>query len=280
MRSCKILGILNVTPDSFFDGGKYIDLEGALAHAERLVREGADIIEIGGESNRPGSCPISLEEERERVVPVLKALQVLSHPLAIDTSKPAIAEEALQLGIQLLNNSIFSFEDDRMVRLAVEYNIDICVMHMQNSPFIMQKKPQYPDGVVPHVLEWFKQKCDFLISSGVDPSKIIIDPGIGFGKTTEHNIEILASLQTFKKLGFRVLLGSSRKSFLKNILKKPVSKLLPATLTINTMSILGGADMIRVHDVEAHSDVIEVLQYIKNQNLMSTYTNYDSRIVL
>ena len=253
----QLMGILNVTPDSFFDGGRYV--ENAIERALEIEREGADIIDIGGESSRPGASPVSEDEELQRVIPIIEHLQdKISIPISIDTRKAGVASAAVEAGATLIND-ITGFSDPAMCEVAASTGANICVMHMQGTPQIMQKNPHYPEGVVPHVLNWFEKRLESLFKTGIHEKKIILDPGIGFGKTISHNLEIIHNLQKFKTLGFPILLGVSRKSFMSKIVNKPAKKLLPTTVAMNTIAILSEVDIIRVHDVKEHRDVIDVL---------------------
>lgn len=259
MTKTKIMGIINVTPDSFYDHSRQSTLENAVATAIKMQADGADILDIGGESSRPGAAAVSEEEELKRVIPVIKAIvQEVNLPISIDTTKPIVARAAIKAGASFLND-ITGFNNKEMVNLAREFDVDICVMHMQGRPQTMQKNPHYEEGIIAHLLNWFKIKIDYLIQSGINPKKIILDPGIGFGKTVADNLEIIHNLRQLKQLDFAVLLGISRKSFLSKILDKPAAELLSATLAINAMAIASQIDIIRVHDVKEHSDIVRVL---------------------
>lgn len=261
MRKTKLMGILNATPDSFYDQGRFFDFSTACARGKQIEQEGADLIDIGGESARPGSQPISLREELDRVIPIIQVLhQELSIPVSIDTQKAKVAEKAVAAGASFLND-VSGFCDPDMQKLAADLNIPICIMHMQNHPQNMQQNPQYSDGVVPTLLDWFKKRIDQVVQSGVTLEKIYLDPGIGFGKTVAHNVEIIQNLPQFKAIGFPLLLGTSRKSFMGMILNKHASNLLPSTLAVNTLAILAEVAMIRVHDVQEHRDIIDFLNH-------------------
>lgn len=259
MSHTRLMGILNATPDSFFTDSRTPNVEQAVERALKLQGEGADLLDIGGESSRPGSCGVSETEELTRVIPIIQELQGrLSIPISIDTMKPAVAKAALGAGATLIND-ISGFSNPEMIRLAREARCDICVMHMQGTPFTMQKNPFYQEGIIPHLMQWFQEKAELLTSQGIEPERIIFDPGIGFGKTVADNLEIIHNLHGFKKLGFRLLLGVSRKSFLGKILNQPTNDLLPATLTANAIAVLNHVDIIRVHDVKEHRSVIDFL---------------------
>lgn len=258
----RLMGILNVTPDSVFDKGQWKELDKAIERGIEMYRQGADIIDIGGESTRPNATPVSEEDELVRVIPVILALKrEVPIPLSIDTMKPKVAEAAILAGATFIND-VSGFRDPAMRRLAVESQLPICVMHMQGTPQIMQNNPIYPEGVVKSVLSWLKQQIDLLLNEGVDSNQIIIDPGIGFGKTVADNREIIQNLNQFKALGFPVLIGASRKSFLGKLLNKPTSELLVATLAVHAVAIRANVDIIRAHDVAEHRDLINILSQL------------------
>lgn len=253
------MAIVNVTPDSFYASSRAASVEQAVAMALRMVDEGADLLDIGGESSRPGAKSVGEEEELERVMPLIKAIRErVSVPISIDTVKPAVGRAAARAGASLLND-ITGFSNPSMVEVAREYDMDMCVMHMQGTPETMQSNPFYEEGVVPALLKWFERRVENLLKQGVNERRIILDPGIGFGKTVADNLEILHNLPRLKALGFPLLFGASRKSFLGRILSKPANELLSATLGVNAVAIEGGADIIRVHDVREHRDLIDVL---------------------
>lgn len=258
----KVMGILNVTPDSYFDGGNYLGLDAALKRAMEMVAEGADILDIGGESTRPGAPPVSEEEELKRVIPVILEIRRLTPlPLSIDTVKPRVAAAALEAGATLIND-VSGFRDPEMQRIAAVADVDICVMHMQGTPQNMQVNPVYDQGVVPTLLDYFDRQIGTLVEAGVDPRRIIIDPGIGFGKTVADNLQIIHNLPLFKERGFPVLLGVSRKWFMQRILNRPASEMLAGTIAINTLAVKAGVDFLRVHDVLPHRDMITLLKQL------------------
>lgn len=253
------MGILNITPDSYYDGGKFNNIDSAILQGIKMFNEGADIIDIGAESTKPGAIPVSEKEELERILPVIRALKKeIPLPLSIDTLKPRVAEAALNEGISMLND-ITGFSNPDMITLAVESQVPICVMHMQGTPKTMQNNPFYKEGVVPHLIDWFLNRTMQLLQTGIKKENIIIDPGIGFGKTVEDNLKILHNLQKFKSLNFSVLVGLSRKSFMSRILNKTAVEILPATLAMNSIAVLKKTDIIRVHDVLEHRQVVDVL---------------------
>lgn len=263
MTKTKLMGILNVTPDSFFDESRFLAHDAAVSRGIQMAEESADILDIGGESTRPGSLPISVDEERQRVIPVIETLyKKIKIPISIDTTKPQIAAEAVEAGASLIND-VSGFSSMEMREVAASANVDICVMHMLDKPTTMQDSPYYEQGVTAHILEWFEKRVNLLIKAGVKKERIILDPGIGFGKTVAHNVEIIHNLKKFKTLGFPLLLGVSRKSFMTKILNRPASELLSATIVVNTIAIQSLVDIIRVHDVEEHRKVIDLLDYVK-----------------
>lgn len=261
-KKTQLMGILNCTPDSFFDGGRILETERAIEYGLRLFKEGADILDIGGESTNPDSTPIAENEEIQRVIPVIKGIRASSsRPISVDTFKPKVAEAALNAGANWIND-ITGFQNPAMRKLARESGSKICVMHLLGDPHT-QPLPVYPKGVISEILVFFKKRIDLLLSEGIDAAQIILDPGIGggaFGKTPDQSLLILKSLKKFQDLGFPILIGLSRKSFLQKILHKKASEILSTTLALNTMTILSGVEFIRVHDVAEHRDILTVLE--------------------
>lgn len=259
-----VMGILNVTPDSFSDGGRYVSLDSALSHAEQMIEEGVDIIDIGGESSRPGATPLSLQEEMDRVIPVIYALRDCGRPLSIDTYKPEIMREAILAGADMIND-IRGFQDASSHSLLAQSEVALCVMHMQNNPSTMQARPEYKD-VIDEVRAFLLKQTQQLLSAGVDPSRICIDPGFGFGKTLPHNLSLLKNIAQFSdQLGFPVLAGLSRKSMLGQITGKPVEKRLGASLAAALAAIHQGARIVRVHDVAETVDALAVWRTVSMQ---------------
>lgn len=259
----QLMGILNMTPDSCYDQGRWFDLEVAIQRGIQIYQEGADLIDIGGESTRPDATPVSEEEELRRVIPLIKALRnEVPIPLSIDTMKPKVAEEALLAGASFIND-VSGFRHPDMRKLAANSGVSICVMHMHETPATMQLNPTYPQGVIPFLLEWFRQQIDILLASGVQRHQIVLDPGIGFGKTVQDNIHILHNIKKIKELGCPVLIGLSRKSFLGKIIHKTYPQLLPVSLAANTLAIEAQVDIIRVHDVAEHRDIINLMDGLK-----------------
>jgi len=245
-----IMGVVNVTPDSFSDDGLFADAKAAMEHAHRLVEEGADILDIGGESTRPGSDFISLEEELNRVMPVLEGLaDSVSVPISIDTTKAEVARRALDTACAMVNDISAMRLDEAMLPLVAERRVPFCLMHMQGMPKDMQVEPHY-DDVVGEISQFLRERAEKAREAGADPADIIVDPGIGFGKTLRHNLEILWRLDELKSLGYPLLLGPSRKSFIGGILDLDVDERLEGTAASVALGIARGADIIRVHDVK------------------------------
>ena len=253
-----IMGILNVTPDSFSDGGKYLDPERAVERALEMQAQGADIIDVGGESTRPGSERVSADEELKRVKPVLEEIcDKLSIPVSIDTYKSEVAEAAIKAGAAMVNDISALRFDSRMVRVVREYDVPVVLMHMKGTPKDMQKNPHY-DDVMHEIVSFLHERKKFAVNSGIDEEKIIIDPGIGFGKRTgegiEDNCEIIRRLRELKVLDSPILVGPSRKTFIGNVCSDgrnplPVNQRLEGTLAAVALSAVNGADIVRVHDV-------------------------------
>jgi len=257
-----VMGVINVTPDSFSDGGLFSSAEAAVEHALRLVEEGADILDIGGESTRPGSDFISLDEELSRVMPVVEGLADSSEvPISIDTTKAEVAHRALDAGCAMVNDISAMRLDEEMLPLVVERGVPFCLMHMQGMPKDMQAEPHY-DDVVGEILRFLRERAEAAEEAGADPAKIIVDPGIGFGKTLQHNLEILRRLDELNSLGYPLLLGPSRKSFIGGILDLDVDERVEGTAASVALGIDHGADIIRVHDVKEMVRVARVADAI------------------
>ncbi|MCP4130452.1 MAG: dihydropteroate synthase [bacterium] len=263
-KKITIMGILNVTPDSFYDGGRYTDTEKAIERAYRMTEEGADIIDIGGESTRPGSESVSENEEIDRVCPVIEAIaKDIGVPLSVDTNKSGVAGAALRAGASIVNDiSGLSF-DTAMAGVVAEYKSGIVLMHIQGRPETMQNNPQY-HNILDEIYTFLENAANRAVEHGIDRNKIIIDPGIGFGKTLEDNYKIINNLERFKKMGVPLLIGLSRKSLIGKLYDEEVDR-LPATIALNTVSVIRGADILRVHDVREHRlalDSLEMLQKV------------------
>ncbi len=245
-----MMGVVNITPDSFSDGGQFFHAEKAIEHAKRLAKEGADIIDIGGESTRPGSDFVTLEEEMRRVIPVIEGIsKMVEVPISIDTYKSEIAKIALDMGASMINDISALRFDAKIADIAVDYDVPLILMHMKGTPKNMQIDPTY-DSVVNEIKEFLRERVNFAVTKGVKRNSIIIDPGIGFGKTTEHNYEIIRRLSELKELDLPILIGTSRKSFIGKTLDLDVNERLEGTLATITMSIINGADIVRVHEVK------------------------------
>lgn len=252
------MGILNVTPDSFYDGNCYFQFQKALDHGLQLVSEGADLIDIGGCSTKPYSTPPTIEEEIQRVVPVIEALKKeITLPISIDTYNYSVAKAALKAGATFLND-VTGLKDPKMLEIAKEFQDGVCIMHMQNQPQTMQIKPSYPNGVIEEIIAFLMKQTEAALKAKIDPSKIYLDPGLGFGKSLADNFEILQNLDKFRKLGFPLLIGLSRKSFLSNTLNKSPQEALFATIAANAF-IFSQVDIFRVHDVASHRDMVTIL---------------------
>lgn len=297
-RTC-IMGILNTTPDSFSDGGRYLACNDAVEQGLRLAAQGADILDIGGESSRPFATPVSVDEELDRVIPVIEKLSsLIDIPISIDTVKAKVAEDALNAGASIINDITALERDPQMVHLAAKTGVPVILMHMKGSPEDMQINPQYED-FLREIRSYLEQRVKFAVDSGISPDLIILDPGIGFGKTVEHNLMLIKHLEEIADIGFPLLLGPSRKSFVQKIIadnisnrghqsdlgnsvknidktlcniaaKEPVSKIIPSspvnetgTMAAVAASIMKGAHIVRVHDVAAARVVADIINAIQ-----------------
>jgi dihydropteroate synthase len=253
-----VMGIVNVTPDSFSDGGKYSSVERAVEHALQLIAEGADILDIGGESTRPGAAPVGLDEELRRVIPVIEALsKVTTVPLSIDTYKPEVMRAAIQAGADIVND-ICALREDGALEIVANSNAGVCLMHMQGIPQTMQINPQYTD-VVSEVKQFLADRVEACLTHGIASERITLDPGFGFGKTTAHNVALIQHLDSFVELGFPLLVGLSRKSVLGRIAGGDEQQRLHAGLAASVISVMKGAKIVRVHDVKATVDALKVV---------------------
>ena len=257
-----IMGIINVTPDSFSDGGKYANVEAAVMRAKQMVADGADIIDIGGESSRPGAEPITANEECRRVIPVVQALaEQFQIPISVDTYKAKVAREALSAGACVINDITALHGDPNMCQIIADAQAGVILMHMQGVPATMQKAPTY-QNVVAEVHAWLTEVASQAVDRGIDSSRIMIDPGIGFGKTFDHNLEILRHLMQFRGIGYPMLVGVSRKKFIGRILDLPVHQREEGTAATVAWSIINGANVVRVHDVAKMKQVAQVIDTI------------------
>lgn len=253
-----VMGIVNVTPDSFSDGGKYSSVDLAVEHALQLIAEGADILDIGGESTRPGADPVSLDEELRRVIPVIEALsKVTTVPISIDTYKPEVMRAAIQAGADIVND-ICALREDGALEIVANSNAGVCLMHMQGIPQTMQINPQYTD-VVAEVKQFLADRVEACLVHGIARARIMLDPGFGFGKTTAHNVALIQHLGSFVELGFPLLVGLSRKSVLGRIAGGDEQQRLHAGLAASVISVMKGAKIVRVHDVKATVDALKVV---------------------
>jgi dihydropteroate synthase len=250
------MGVVNVTPDSFSDGGEFLDSSVAVAHGRALIAEGAGILDIGGESTRPGAEAVEADEEIARVLPVIEGLAGAGVPVSIDSSKARVAEAALDAGAEIVND-VTALSDPEMAALCAERDCDLILMHMQGTPRTMQQSPTY-DDVVADVKAFLADRIDRAVSCGVAEERIWIDPGIGFGKTVEHNLELLRRLGELRDLGRPIVLGTSRKRFIGKITGREVDERLGGTIASNVLGLRAGADVLRVHDVAAVRDAITI----------------------
>ena len=256
-----VIGIVNVTPDSFSDGGNYLDADAAVAHAERLIADGAEILDVGGESTRPGAEPVTPDEELGRVVPVVERLRAHPAPISVDTMKPEVARAALDAGAHIIND-VSGFRDPAMVGVAAERGAAVVVMHMRGTPQTMQNDPRYAD-VVGEVADYFEERLRVLEESGIPPEAVCLDPGIGFGKTLDHNLELLASLGAFARFGRPVCLGVSRKGFIGKLCGREMHERLAGSLAVACFAAARGeAQVLRVHDAAATRDAAVLLDAI------------------
>jgi dihydropteroate synthase len=255
----RIMGVVNVTPDSFSDGGLFLDTDDAVRHALELAAEGADILDVGGESTRPGAQPVAEDEERRRVVPVIERIVGARAPvqLSVDTSKPDVARAALDAGATYVNDVTAFRADPGMAGLVAERGVECCLMHMLGEPRTMQDDPRYGD-VVSDVKGFLEERLAFAVAEGVPEERVMLDPGIGFGKTLEHNLELLRRLDEIVALGRPVVVGTSRKSFLGRITGREVGERLPGTIATNVLALERGASVFRVHDVAPVRDALAV----------------------
>ena len=257
-----VMGIINVTPDSFWDGGRYVDPVAAVDHAERLVEEGADLLDIGAESSRPGSRPIDVEEEVRRLIPVVQAIsQQVTVPISIDTTKAEVALRALNVGASIINDISALRFDPNMGQVVAANGAGLVLMHMQGTPATMQESPQY-DDVVKEVGQFLLGRVKVAEEAGIGKDQILLDPGIGFGKTVEHNLALLARLGELTKLGRPIMVGVSRKAFIGRVLGKNADKRLMGTAGSIAIAVSKGVRVVRVHDVDAIRDVLKMLEAI------------------
>ena len=256
-----IMGILNVTPDSFSDGGIFLARDAAVTHALVMVEEGADIIDVGGESTRPGAQAVSVQEELDRVIPVIEAIaRAVPVPISIDTSKPEVMRAAVAAGAGLIND-VRALRATDALQTAAALDVPVCLMHMQGEPRSMQHHPVYTDVVV-EVRDFLRERIETCVAAGISRDRIIVDPGFGFGKTAEHNLELLRRLGELRVLGAPILAGLSRKSMIGALLGLPVAQRLHASVALALIAVQNGATMLRVHDVRATCEAIRMFEAV------------------
>jgi len=259
-----IMGILNLTPDSFSDGSLFTNAGVALKHVQQMIEDGADIIDIGGESTRPGASDVSVDEECQRVIPVIKAIREVSDiPISIDTSKTEVMQLAVENGASMIND-VNALRAEGAVELVSKLGVPVCLMHMQGLPRSMQHSPVYKD-VVQEVNGFLKERIEFCVKAGIKHNNIVIDPGFGFGKTLEHNLTLFKHLQEFQKLEVPLLVGVSRKSMIGTVLNNaPADERLSGSIALATLAAWMNANILRVHDVKATADALKLCQAVKN----------------
>ncbi|MEZ9002462.1 dihydropteroate synthase [Vibrio splendidus] len=260
-----VMGILNVTPDSFSDGGKFNSLDNALLQAERMIQAGVSIIDIGGESTRPGAPDVSLEEELARVIPAIKAIRAKFDVwISIDTSKAEVMRQAVEAGADLIND-VRALQEPGALQAAAEGNVPVCLMHMKGQPRTMQASPVY-DDVLMDIEAFLQERVEACEAVGISKNQLILDPGFGFGKTIEHNYHLLAHLEKFHTLGLPVLAGMSRKSMIFKLLDKAPADCMVASVTCATIAAMKGAQIIRVHDVEDTLEAMKIIEVMNNNH--------------
>ena len=259
----KLMGILNVTPDSFSDGGQFIGQAAALRQVQQMLANGADIIDIGGESTRPGAKDVSLDDELARVIPVIHSIRQLypDLPISVDTSKARVMAEAIAVGADIIND-VRALQEPEALEVAVAAKVPVCLMHMQGQPRSMQHQPSYQQ-VVLEVLAFLQQRAEVCIAAGIARQQIIFDPGFGFGKSLAHNYELLSAMSQFVETGYPVLAGMSRKSMIGQLLNRDVAERLAGSIACATIAVLKGAQIIRVHDIKETADAIKIAQATK-----------------
>jgi len=256
----KVMGVLNITPDSFFDGGRYTRLSAAIEQAEKMVQAGASIIDIGGESTRPDALQISVDEELDRVIPLIETLRSLDVLISIDTSKAQVMSEAVKAGARMIND-VYALRQPGALATAAKLGVPVCLMHMQGEPRSMQASPQYTD-VIDEVSNFLRERVDSCIKAGIARDNIYLDPGFGFGKSLEHNLSLLKYLNKIVELDYPVLVGLSRKSMLAAILNVDVTERLIGSLALATVAVMNGASIVRVHDVGETMQVVKICESV------------------
>ncbi len=261
IRAPAVMGILNVTPDSFSDGGQFDNPQIALRQAAMMADAGAAIIDIGGESTRPGAKNVSEQEELDRVVPIIESVRAATEvPISVDTSKPRVMRAAVAAGASMIND-VYALQADGAIAAAAELNVPVCLMHMRGEPRTMQDNPQY-DDVVAEVASFLESRIEACVAAGLSEDLIVVDPGFGFGKTHDHNVELLANLRQLRVRDRPVLVGVSRKSTLGELTERTVSERMPASVAAAVVAVMQGADIIRAHDVQETVDALKVVQAV------------------
>jgi dihydropteroate synthase len=252
-----VMGIVNVTPDSFSDGGQWLDPSKAIAHARRLTRDGAGILDIGGESTRPGANPVPADEQLRRVVPVFEGLKGIDARLSIDTTKAVVAEAAIDAGADIVNDVTALRDDPDLARLCADRGVHVCLMHMLGEPRTMQDDPHY-DDVVDDIKAFLLERLEHAVAAGIAEDKVWLDPGIGFGKTVDHNLALLGRLDELAAIGRPIVVGTSRKGFIGKISGQEIGGRVPGTIATNVIALGNGAEIFRVHDVAAVSQALDL----------------------
>src|SRR3990167_1353435 len=261
LSSPLVMGIVNVTPDSFSDGGQHLQRDAAIAHARSLIAEGADIIDIGGESTRPGARPVSVQEELDRVLPIIEGLRGAPAPISVDTCKPQVMQAAIAAGAQMVND-INALQDAAAMNAVAAGNVAVCLMHKQGNPQTMQTQPQY-QNVVAEIGEFLRERIAAAEAAGIGRERIVIDPGFGFGKTLAHNLDLLRHLDKLRELGVPVLAGLSRKSMLGAITGREAGDRVAASVAAALIAVQNGASIVRVHDVRETVDALKIWNAVK-----------------
>jgi len=260
-----IMGILNITPDSFYDGGEYRNVEDIIPKVNNMIKDGADILDIGAESSRPGSKRISAQEEIDRIVPIIEVIRSNTNiPISIDTMKSEVMKEAVKYNIQIIND-ISSLSDSKSLEIIKDNNLILCLMHMQNTPETMQDNPTY-SNVTKNVTDYLRNKMNYCIENGLKKENIILDPGFGFGKTIDHNYELLNNIDKFLEIHEHILVGISRKSMIGNLLQKDVENRLNGSIAASVISVINSAKIIRTHDVYETRLATSIINIIKSGN--------------
>jgi len=259
-----IMGIVNVTPDSFSDGGLLATPQAAIAHALRLIEEGADILDIGGESTRPGAQPVTVAQELERILPVLEGLRSAGVPLSVDTRKPEVMRQAIHAGASMVND-ISALEAEGALEAVAASDVAVCLMHKRGEPQFMQQNPQYND-IVAEVRGYLAGRIAVAQAHGIPLERLLVDPGFGFGKSLEHNLALLRQMERFAELGVPLLVGLSRKSMLGKITGREINDRLPASIVAAVLALQKGAQVLRVHDVAATRDAIQIIEHVERND--------------